>query len=529
MKPANLMLSAAIASLMLFAPAAFTSSDAAGIKIKPQTIKVKPKIKVAKPKARIKVRTTKIRIKPRIKKVKPKIAIAKPKVRIKTRTMKIQIRPKVKATVRAAKVQMKPKLQLPAVQLRKKPRITPKVAVSRKTKAAVAKAAMTGSFARANSPLLENSRKVGRYGRHRGPARGNRRQSTLYPDKGSSIITHTPGTGIDTTYSHPTKPRNTPDLNVSAGFVDVFKVSGGNLNEALRHANDLNALMGERAIPDLINSGFGDGQGGLPGGDGLGRQRFAPGMEQAPIGSADVPNDGGKASSGTDTSRYVTPTRYGDSILVESGHTNSDGNRVHSTTEIIPGPTGTTRINTVTTYYDYEDGTSVTDVKVTTTTSTERTRSEHTEVEPAEVRRKPGEGTDTPSEKPEKPNKQVDGGTKAGGGDQGGNYIPPSTYSRTWNPMNGEVISTVTSFDRISQPDNRDGTTSERSARPNVGPAAVTNTGDGSFAAGRGGSDRSGGVSIGHCVRVSGGCGGVDPDGPGPEGTVADAGTASSH
>ena len=64
MNPAKLMLSAAIASLMLFTPAAYTTADAAGIKIKPQIVKVRPKIAVAKPKVRIKVRTTKIQIKP---------------------------------------------------------------------------------------------------------------------------------------------------------------------------------------------------------------------------------------------------------------------------------------------------------------------------------------------------------------------------------------------------------------------------------------------------------------------------------
>ncbi len=124
MNPAKLMLSAALASLMLFTPAVFTTADAAGIKIKPQIVKVRPKIKIAKPKVRVKVRAAKVRI--------------KPKVKVKVRTTKIQIKPKVKVKVRAANVKMKPKVQLPAVQLTQRPKVVkPKTQISQTAKTAL--------------------------------------------------------------------------------------------------------------------------------------------------------------------------------------------------------------------------------------------------------------------------------------------------------------------------------------------------------------------------------------------------------
>ena len=51
---------------------------------------------------------------------------------------------------------------------------------------------------------------------------------------------------------------------------------------------------------------------------------------------------------------------------------------------------------------------------------------------------------------------------------------------------------------------------------PTLGPEAVTNSGDGNFVSGSGGS---GGFKMDPCATVSGGCGGPDGgSGPGPAG-----------
>ena len=57
MKPTTLMLSSALASVMLIAPSAFQNANAAGIKINPKIVKVKPKIKI-RPKISLRVDVT---------------------------------------------------------------------------------------------------------------------------------------------------------------------------------------------------------------------------------------------------------------------------------------------------------------------------------------------------------------------------------------------------------------------------------------------------------------------------------------
>ncbi len=119
MKPATLMLSAAVVSMMLFAPVAFPGAEAASIKIKPQIVKVKPKVTIAKPKIRVKVRTATIRIKPtvkvRVKPVTPKIVATRklaPKV---IQTLKVNPRPKVvvSPTIAVARNTQKVKVATP--------------------------------------------------------------------------------------------------------------------------------------------------------------------------------------------------------------------------------------------------------------------------------------------------------------------------------------------------------------------------------------------------------------------------------
>jgi hypothetical protein len=128
MKNASLLLSTALASLIVLAPATLTSADAATIKIKPQVVKVKPKIAVAKPKLRLKVKAARVRVTPKLRvKVKPKIAIAKPKLRVKVKP-KIKaanIKPRVKVKAKAPKIvttlKATPKIAAPALNI--KPRI----------------------------------------------------------------------------------------------------------------------------------------------------------------------------------------------------------------------------------------------------------------------------------------------------------------------------------------------------------------------------------------------------------------------
>jgi hypothetical protein len=128
MKNASLLLSTALASLIVLAPATLTSADAATIKIKPQVVKVKPKIAVAKPKLRLKVKAARVRVTPKLRvKVKPKIAIAKPKLRVKVKA-KIKaanIKPRVKIKAKAPKIvttlKATPRIAAPALNI--KPRI----------------------------------------------------------------------------------------------------------------------------------------------------------------------------------------------------------------------------------------------------------------------------------------------------------------------------------------------------------------------------------------------------------------------
>jgi hypothetical protein len=128
MKNASLLLSTALASLIVLAPATLTSADAATIKIKPQVVKVKPKIAVAKPKLRLKVKAARVRVTPKLRvKVKPKIAIAKPKLRVKVkpRIKAANIKPRVKVKAKAPKIvttlKATPKIAAPALNI--KPRI----------------------------------------------------------------------------------------------------------------------------------------------------------------------------------------------------------------------------------------------------------------------------------------------------------------------------------------------------------------------------------------------------------------------
>ncbi len=267
MNPAKLMLSAALASLMLFTPAVFTTADAAGIKIKPQIVKVRPKIKIAKPKVRVKVRAAKVRI--------------KPKVKVKVRTTKIQIKPKVKVKVRAANVKMKPKVQLQAVQLTQRPKVVkPKTQISQTAKTALTVAAIN-SHSRGRTELRSGFPKTGSH------------PLPNHPDRGPkvSIAPSTPGTGVNTGVSYPTKPRNTPTLDVPGGISDVLSVSGGVLNDEFRNAADLDALRGVGAMQDFLKDGFGLGRGPITDDHPLGRPRFGAGMFGAPMGSAGAPSD----------------------------------------------------------------------------------------------------------------------------------------------------------------------------------------------------------------------------------------------
>ncbi len=98
MKTFNLMLSTAIASMMLAVPVINHDANAATIRFKPQIMKVKPKVKI---------KAVKIKIKP---KVKIKIA-------------KIKIKPKVKIKIRTANVRVKAKFAHPVLKLNTKRRV----------------------------------------------------------------------------------------------------------------------------------------------------------------------------------------------------------------------------------------------------------------------------------------------------------------------------------------------------------------------------------------------------------------------
>ena len=91
MKPATLMLSTALASMMLLAPISLSQADAAGIKIRPQVVKVRPKITAAKPRIRVKVKTTRVRVKTKVK-VKAARVRVKPKIKVKAARIKPRIK-----------------------------------------------------------------------------------------------------------------------------------------------------------------------------------------------------------------------------------------------------------------------------------------------------------------------------------------------------------------------------------------------------------------------------------------------------
>ncbi len=114
--------------------------------------------------------------------------------------------------------------------------------------------------------------------------------------------------------------RATPrHLDAPGGFVDVFRVSGGNMNDAMRNAADLDALRGAMAARDLLGSGFGTGE--LPtGSDGFGRERIGATPDNGPmmgrqerLGTARHPPIGSKALpgvTGINQAQLTPPIRH---------------------------------------------------------------------------------------------------------------------------------------------------------------------------------------------------------------------------
>lgn len=490
MNPAKLMLSAALASLMLFTPAVFTTADAAGIKIKPQIVKVRPKIKIAKPKVRVKVRAAKVRI--------------KPKVKVKVRTTKIQIKPKVKVKVRAANVKMKPKVQLPAVQLTQRPKVVkPKTQISQTANAALNDAATNSHSRGAGKPLLDalKCRRCGTRPRHE-PGRYRPLDVT------QKVTSSVPEASVNGKVNQPTKPRNTPTLVVPGGFMDAFDASGGVFNNEFKHANDLDAVRGARAARDLLGSGFGTGE--LPtGSDGIGRQRIGGNPDGMLSNPSDAVSDPGHAASAPWTTKYSY--RVGDTVgSVSSNGTNTqdvshqgngtttvettDGSR---TSTDVYGPVSDKGTRTIVSVEEDEGSMTITieeDVPVADASTTDG-----------------GDG-----------GSQTDGGSQAGNtGDGSWSYSVGGKNAGKWSPFGGYVSPSHTFFDTISQPDTDGQVTVTGSARPNAGPGAVTNGGDGGFVAG-GNTGGSGGFGHDPCATVIG-CG-DGPGGAGPEGTVPDRG-----
>ena len=129
MKPAALVFSTALASMMLLAPAVYTSAEAASVKFKPQIVKVKPRIVIAKPKVRVKIRAVKVRVKPKVRiKVRAAKVRVKPKVQIKAARIKSRIKVKSAMPKIAATVKIKPKLVVaPKTTLKTRLRVAGKI------------------------------------------------------------------------------------------------------------------------------------------------------------------------------------------------------------------------------------------------------------------------------------------------------------------------------------------------------------------------------------------------------------------
>jgi len=340
---------------------------------------------------------------------------------------------------------------------------------------------------------------------------------------------------------------NTPTLDVPDGLRDLFELTGGNLND-IRDLANLEDFFGPMAMKEL----FGGGAGGIPDpvldGSGMGGRRGGTELGGPAQAGGGVPGNPGHSAGwgggysyqiGNTVGRVWTKqTKYGTATFTAE----RSGSGATTTTVTTPGPNKTSSTETTTTTStdgtrrrryirrvtnsdgtgSHEEGETSSDVTpsaedqdgngVPDDVDAERAEAEAAEAEAAEA-----ETGGTADKDPQS-------GGSAGGGDQGGNYIDPrysSPRGTIWTPLGGLVIFAVSPSDMTSQPPPSDvqGTVmvGGGSARPNVGAAAVTNTGGGDFIAGEG---RGGGGSmIDPCATVAG-CG--DPGGggiaPGPAG-----------
>jgi hypothetical protein len=402
--------------------------------------------------------------------------------------------------------------------LRKKPRVTPKATVSKQAKAAVTTAAInSNSRGAGNSKPLIDALKCRNCG-HRPPRppRGHARRSATIP-------TNNPATGITGKVSHPTKPRNTPSLDVSRGFVDVFKVSGGNLNNDLKNAADLDALRGVGAMQELIKDGFGPGSGPITDGKRLGRERFGAGMDGPPMGAGDAPSNGGIDGWGSKTPappQPVTPVRLDDPTTSTSVEKDAQARTTTTTTFTVDGG-GVTEVEVIQrgdnpeTEFN-EAGTRTTVTHHTTDPNFVQTRTWEAggnttvavivngitvkvrESQSSNGNRQPARGLDNVDQPA-----PHDGSTGRGTGGCG-----------VWTPLGGCSGTGLKAWEITGQPgtDEQGTVTVGGAARPTAGPGAVTNGGDGGFVSG----GRGGGSGFGYnpCATQGTGCGaGADSDG----------------
>jgi hypothetical protein len=339
---------------------------------------------------------------------------------------------------------------------------------------------------------------------------------------------------------------NTPKLDVSDGIKDVFDATGGNLNNARNITND-EAFRAPSAMRDALEA--------APGGtklDGSIGGRSASTEFDGPPRAGGQVSDSGHASSGgggwklgyhwrdgnTTGSVYTRQTQNGTATFeVER---NGDATTVSIT---YPGPNKTSTRETTTTTGPRDgsgprtftqsnsssNGPTTTEESRTTATDALPTAEDQDgngvpdDVDAAEA--KAAEAGKTAGDKKVGNKKIAVGDTKAGGGDQGGDWVDPNYRDRggsIWTPLRGTVDRRVTPLDKTSQPPPTDvqGTVmvSGGSSGPTLGPEAVTNTGGGDFIAGEG-RGGGGGGGMGPCATVRD-C--SDPGGggiaPGPAG-----------
>ncbi len=317
----------------------------------------------------------------------------------------------------------------------------------------------------------------------------------------------------------------------------MLSVSGWVLNYEFRNADDLDAVRGARAARDLLGSDFVTSE--LPtGSDGFGRQRVGAGFDGRLMGDKHQLGNGHDQQSSGSTQHWTAspdngqptntgnawsrPTKFG-SIVFRSDTSGGSGGIAVVTEAESPGKSSTIIIQN-------EDGSyTITHPDGTVETGQNNSGSPlpPTEHDP-DGDGIPGNGTagDPPpdaetADAPTGGEEDVPEDTTAGQPAPHDGSTSGGRNAGKWTPFGGYVSPSHTFFDTISQPGTDGQVTVTGSARPNAGPGAVTNGGDGGFVAG-GNTGGSGGFGHNPCATVIG-CG-DGPGGVGPEGTAPDRG-----